>query len=138
MDANERKQRATEFLTLCSLGQTDKVTGWIADDYYFESMKRANGPGQESEPLVNIVGREDFLAYAPSVVGRTKTGLNLVVETAMADGDDVALFGTSNAVTQKDLVYSNAYCWFFHFRGDKIAFFREYCDFHLVHTVLRA
>ena len=138
MNANQRKQRATEFLTLCSLGQTDRVTDMITDDYVFESMKRANGPGQENEPLVNIVAREAFLAYAPSVVGRTKTGLNLVVETAMADGDDVALFGTSNAVTQKDMVYSNAYCWFFRFRGDRIALFREYCDFHLVHTVLRA
>ncbi len=138
MTSEEKKKRAVEFLTRCSLGQTDKVTGWITDDYYFESMKRANGPGQENDPLVSIVDREAFIAYAPSVVGRTKTGLNLQVETAMADGDDVALFGTSNAVTLKDKVYSNAYCWFFRFRGERIAFFREYCDFHLVHTVLRA
>ena len=138
MTGDEKKQRAAEFLQLCATGQTDKVTSMITDDYYFESMKRVNGPGEEDKPLQNIVGREAFLAYAPSVVGRTKSGLNLKVDLAMADGDDVALFGTSNAETLKGKTYSNAYCWFFHFRGDQIAFFREYCDFHLVHTVLRA
>ena len=138
MTGDEKKQRAAEFLQLCATGQTDKVTSMITDDYYFESMKRKNGPGDEDKPLQNIVAREAFLAYAPNVVGLTKSGLNLKVDLAMADGDDVAMFGTSNAVTHKDKVYSNSYCWFFHFRGDKIAFFREYCDFHLVHTVLRA
>jgi ketosteroid isomerase-like protein len=135
---DEKKQRATEFLRVCETGQVEKAIAWITDDYYFESMKRANPPGEEGKPLQNIVDRETFIAYVPTVVGRTQNGLNLNVDLAMADGDDVALFGTSNAVTLKDKVYSNAYCWFFHFRGDKIAFFREYCDFHLVHTVLRA
>ncbi len=138
MTLDERKQRAAEFLQLCATGQTDQVIPMITDDFYFESMKRANGPGQEDQPLENIVHREPFLAYAPSVVGRTRNGLNLKVDLAMADGEDVALFGTSNAVTLKDKVYSNAYCWFFSFRDDKIWRFREYCDFHLVHTVLRA
>lgn len=138
MNSEGKKQRAIEFLTLCGKGQVEKAIPMITDDYYFESMKRTNPPGQEDQPIQNIVDRETFLAYVPGVLERTQGGLNLKVDSAMGDGDQVALFGTSNAVTLKGKRYSNAYCWYFRFDGDRIALFREYCDFHLVHTVLRA
>ncbi len=138
MTGDEKKQRAIEFLGLCETGQVDRIAPMITDDYHFESMKRANPPGQEGKPLQNLVDRRAFLDFVPGVISRTQAGLNLTVDLAMADGDDVALFGNSNAVTLKGKTYSNTYCWFFRFTGDKISLFREYCDFHLVHTVLRA
>jgi hypothetical protein len=138
MTGEEKQQRATEFLLSCGSGQVDKVIPWITDNFYFESMKRTNPPGQEDQPIQNIVDRETFLGYAPGVLARTKDGLNLTVDFGMADGDHVALFGNSDATTLKGKTYANTYCWYFRFEGDRIALFREYCDFHLVHTVLRA
>jgi len=37
---------------------------------------------------------------------RTRGGLNLKVDSVMGDGDQVALFGTSDAVTLKGRKYS--------------------------------
>ena len=138
MTNDEQKARATEFLMACGSGQADKVVPMITDGFTFESMKRANPPGQEDQPLQNIIDRETFLGYAPQVLARTKDGLNMKVDLAVGDGDHVSLFGTSDATTLKGAKYANAYCWYFRFEGDRIALFREYCDFHLVHTVLRA
>jgi ketosteroid isomerase-like protein len=48
----------------------------------------------------------------------------------------VAVFGESNATALSGKKYANVYSWLFHFAGGKVTHWLEYCDTHLICTVL--
>ena len=72
--------------------------------------------------------RATYLGFLGMVREMTRDGMNLTFRQALADGDEVALFGISDALSRSGKIYRNAYCWHLQFSGEKICLMREFYD----------
>jgi ketosteroid isomerase-like protein len=136
MTDDQRKQRAKELLHAAEQGDAAAVDAMISDDFTFKSMRRAPIILPTGEPMPTDFDREAFLSFVGDVPTFTKDGLHFTYDLALSDGDYVAVFGESNATALSGKKYANVYSWLFHFADGKVTHWREYCDTHLVCTVL--
>ena len=136
MTGDQQKRQAKELLEAATRGDVVAAEAMISDDFKLELMQRVPITLADGTPLPTVYDKNAYLGFVKQAGGTTKDGIHLTFDFAISDGPDVAVFGESNAVTLTGKIYANAYCWHFRFAGDKIALFREYCDTHLVRTVL--
>ena len=109
----------------------------ISDDFHFQFMERADSWVVDGQEVSTRLNKEMFLKYGINAVKEiTVDGMHFSVDHVMVDGDYVAIFGESHAVSKKGKKYNNTYCWRMRFSGDKIVEFLEYCDTHHAHTQL--
>ena len=136
MTEEQQKQKAKELLQAADRGDVAAVEAMISNDFTLEFMHRVPINLPTGEPLPTVYDKEAYLGFVRNVQSATKDGMHLTYELAVSEGPYVALFGESNATALSGKKYANAYCWLFRFADDKIALLREYCDTHLVRTVL--
>jgi ketosteroid isomerase-like protein len=132
----QQEQRAKQLLRAADSGDAATVEAMISDDFTLELMQRVPIQLPTGEPLPTVFDKEGYLDFVRNVASTTKDGMHLTYELAVSDGPYVALFGESNATALSGKKYANVYCWLFRFADDKITLVREYCDTHLVRTVL--
>jgi len=132
--AESRKQRAVAMVEHCEKANADVVETMISDDFTFRLMEGTGEGVTPSSP--GPVGKKDSLQFLASVADSTSEGMNLTIDLAIEEGDNVGLFGRSDAHSKTGKAYRNVYCWHFQFNGDKITSFHEYCDTHLSRTIL--
>jgi uncharacterized protein len=136
MTGERQKQRAKELFQATELGDVEAVDAMISDDFTYEFMNRAPMSLPTGEPFPGTYDKEAYLGFVRNIGSLTKDGMHLTYELAVSEGPHVALFGESNATALSGKKYANVYCWLFRFADDKITLVREYCDTHLVRTVL--
>ena len=136
MTGEQQKQRAKELLQAAERGDVAAVEAMISDDFTLEEMLRVPIMLLTGEPLATVYEKEAYLDFVRSIPSFTRDGMHFTYELAMSEGPYVVLFGESNATALSGKKYANAYSWLFRFADDKIALLREYCDTHLVRTVL--
>jgi ketosteroid isomerase-like protein len=136
MTGERQKQMAEELLQAADSGDAATVEAMISDDFTLELMQRVPIKLPTGESLPTVFDREAYLDFVRNVAGTTKDGMHLTYELALSDGPYVALFGESHGTALSGKTYANVYCWLFRFANDKITLVREYCDTHLIRTVL--
>jgi ketosteroid isomerase-like protein len=136
MTGELQKQRAKELMQAADRGDAAAVDAMISDDFTLEMMLRVPITLPTGEPFQTVYDRKAYLGFVRSIPSFTKDGMHVTYELAMSEGPYVVLFGESHATALSGKKYANAYTWLFRFADDKIALLREYCDTHLVRTVL--
>lgn len=136
MTSEQRKQKAEELLRASDRGDVAAVEAMITDDFRLEEMFRVPLMLPTGDPLATVYDKAAYLDFVRSVPSFTADGMHFTFELVISEGPDVVIFGESNATAVSGIKYANAYSWLFRFSGDKIALLREYCDTHLVRTVL--
>ncbi len=126
MSGEEMKRLAMQLVAGAGQGNIAEVAALIADDFVLEQMVRQ--PDGDYSAAGTRYDRASYLGFLGAVKEMTRSGMNLAFELALADGDNVALFGTSDAVSPGGKIYRNAYCWRLKFSGGKICLMREYYD----------
>lgn len=121
-----RKGVATQLLAAAGQGDLATVEPLIAEDFVLEQMVRDTDAA--AAPAGTRYDRTTYLGFLGAVKAMTRGGMNLAFERVIEDGDDVIVFGTSDAVSPSGWTYRNAYCWHLGFRGAKVATMREYFD----------
>jgi ketosteroid isomerase-like protein len=124
--AATRKDAAVRLLDAAGQGDMATVETLIADDFVLEQMVR--DPAEESAPAGTSYDRASYLGFLGAVKTMTVSGMNLSFDRVIADGEDVVVFGTSDAATARGWSYRNAYCWHLTFRGERVVRMREYFD----------
>ena len=136
MTGEQQKQRAKELFQATDRADVEAVDAMISDDFTYEVMNRVPISLPTGEPFPSVYDKEAYLGFVRNIGNFTKDGMHLTYERAVSDGPYVALFGESHATVLSGKKYANVYCWLFRFADDKISLVREYCDTHLVRTVL--
>lgn len=122
MTSDERKALATKFIDNFSKRNPAVFADNITDDFEFEIM--GNLPGLEP-----LRGKANFMrAFIPMLEGGFPKGFNFKFISAICEGSQVAIQGTSDTTAANGRKYANRYHWYVRFDGDKIAQFREYAD----------
>lgn len=135
MTNSPRKQAAARLITDAGQGNTAAVEALITDDFVLEQMER--DPTTSTSPVGVRHDRASYLRFLSAVGAMTQSGMNLSIELIIEEGDNLAVFGTSNATAPSGWVYRNAYCWHLTFRGDKVAQMRDFYDTALGHRLLK-
>ncbi len=136
MTGEQRERRAKELFQATNRADVEAVGAMITDDFTYEFMIRAPIAVPTGEPFPSALDKDAFLGFVANLGSLTEDGMHLTYDLAVSDGPYLVLFGESNATALSGKKYANAYCWLFRFAEDKITLVREYCDFHLVRTVL--
>ena len=126
MTGEEMKRLAMELVSNAGQGNIAAVAPLIGDDFVLEQMVRQ--PDGDYSAEGTRYARASYLGFLGAVKDMTRSGMNLSFDLALADGDDVALFGRSDAVSKGGRIYRNAYCWHLQFSGGKICLMREFYD----------
>ncbi|RYD64363.1 MAG: hypothetical protein EOP58_09695 [Sphingomonadales bacterium] len=134
MNGSTRKDIARRLLTAAGQGDLATVEPLTAADFALEQMVR--DPAAETAPVGTRYDRADYLGFLGAVKQLTRTGMNLSLDRVIEDGDDVVVFGTSDAVSPGGWSYRNAYCWHLVFAGDRVRLMREYFDTALAARLL--
>ncbi|MGV9799213.1 nuclear transport factor 2 family protein [Mycobacterium sp. NPDC003449] len=133
---DQQRQQASQLLHATDHGDAAAVTSLISDDFSFYSMRRAPLSSPTGAPVPTVFDRVGFLAFVKTMPGLTKDGMHFSENLVVCEGDYVAIFGESSATAHSGEPYNNVYCWLFHFKHGKVDQWWEYCDTHLVATVL--
>jgi ketosteroid isomerase-like protein len=123
---DEKKGLARRLVSNAGQGNIAAVAALITDDFVLEQMVRE--PAGDYSAKGTRYDRASYLGFLGAVKDMTRGGMNLTFDLALADGDHVALFGTSDAVSRAGRIYRNAYCWHLEFAGDRICLMREFFD----------
>lgn len=126
MTGDEKKGMAERLLRSAGQGDVAAVEPLIADDFVLEQMVRR--PEGDYSAAGTRYDRATYLALLGHVRALTEDGMNLTCELAIAEGDHVALFGTSDARSRDGRIYRNAYCWHLEFKNHRICRMREFYD----------
>jgi ketosteroid isomerase-like protein len=126
MTPDEMKQKAKELVLSAGQGDIDAVAAMISDDFTLEQMVR-EGQGDYSAAGARY-DRDTYLGFLAVVKQLTRAGMNMRFDKALAEGDEVALFGNSDALSPSGRLYRNAYCWLIRFRDGKAVSMQEYYD----------
>lgn len=126
MPASTRKDIARRLLSAAGQGEVATVEPLIAADFVLEQMVR--DPDADTAPAGTRYDRGSYLGFLGAVNGMTRDGMNLAFDLVVEDGDDVIVFGTSDAVAPSGWRYRNAYCWRLAFTGARVSYMREYYD----------
>jgi ketosteroid isomerase-like protein len=126
MTGDEKKGMAQRLLHSAGQGDIAAVELLISDDFVLEQMVRQ--PDGDYTAAGIRYDRATYLRLLGAVRDLTRDGMHLASDLALAEGDHVALFGTSDAVSRDGRIYRNAYCWHIRFRGDRICLMREFYD----------
>ena len=134
MTPDEMKNAARKLVLSASQGNIEVVADLLADDFWLEQMVRA--PEGDYSAAGTRYDRATYLGFLAFVSELTRDGMNLRIDRALAEDDEVALFGTSDARSRKGWIYRNAYCWLIRFRDGKAASMQEYYDTALANALL--
>lgn len=134
MANSQLKQIAATVIEAAGQGEADKVEPHLAEDFVLEQMVR--DPATSTSAAGTCYDRATYLSLLGAVRAMTQDGMNLAVEQIIEDGNNVAVFGTSDARTPSGWVYSNAYCWHLSFRDGRLVRMREYYDTALGNRLL--
>jgi ketosteroid isomerase-like protein len=126
MTPDEMKDAARRLVLNAGQGNIEAVSGLIADDFWLEQMVRE--PEGDYSSAGTRYDRATYLGFLDFVNELTRDGMNLRIDKALADGDEVALFGASDARSRKGWIYRNAYCWLIRFRDGKAVSMQEFYD----------
>lgn len=121
-----RKELATRLLAAAGQGDLAAVDPLLAEDFVLEQMVR--DPDAATAPAGTRYDRATYLGFLGAVSAMTRGGMNLAFDRIIEDGDEVVVFGTSDAVAPSGWSYRNAYCWRIGFRGDRVVSMHEYYD----------
>lgn len=122
----DRGQTATRLLAAAGRGDLVAVEPLITEDFVLEQMVR--DPDAATAPSGTRYDRATYLGFLGAVLAMTQGGMNLAFERVIEDGDEVIVFGTSDALSPSGWRYRNAYCWRLGFRGDRVVSMHEYYD----------
>lgn len=137
MRSEQQKENAMALLRACDAGDAAAANALIADNFTFQFMDHSASWSVDGVEVASILDRDTFLTQGIAAGENvTRDGLNFEFDLAISEGPHVALFGRSNGTSLKGEKYSNTYCWYVGFSGDKITELREYCDTHLAHRIL--
>jgi ketosteroid isomerase-like protein len=137
MDIETQKKIAVELLYASESGDVEKATALTNADFHFQFMEKASSWSADGKVTSTRLDKEAFLKHGITAVKNvTKDGMHFKVHLAIAEGPYVALFGESNATSNKGRPYNNNYCWRFTFSNGKVSEFLEFCDTHHAHEVL--
>jgi ketosteroid isomerase-like protein len=132
MNVAEQKERAVSFLKCLDTPDAAMLEKLIADNFEFEMMGRLPG-------ISPIRGQQKFVANMPKTLkSMFPNGLNMKINTIIAEGPYVAIQAESDTVAGNGRKYANRYHFHFTFDGDHIAQVREYNDVNLVREVFFA
>ena len=126
MTTDEMKQKAKELVLNAGQGNIEAVAGMISEDFTLEQMVR-EGQGVYSA-AGTFYDRATYLGFLAVVKELTRTGMNMRFDKALAEGEEVALFGRSDALAPSGRLYRNAYCWLIRFRDGRAISMQEYYD----------
>jgi hypothetical protein len=106
MRADELKDMAKALVLAAGQGDIAAVEGMIADDFWLEQMVRE--PSGDYSAAGTRYDRQTYLGFLGYVKELTRTGMNMRFDRALAEGDTVALFGNSDALSRSGRIYRNA------------------------------
>jgi ketosteroid isomerase-like protein len=129
-----RTDIARRLLTCAGQGDIAAVEPLIAADFVLEQMVR--DPDAATAPAGTRYDRASYLGFLGAVKAMTKSGMNLSLERVIEAGDDVVVFGTSDAAAPSGWRYRNAYCWHLVFAGHQVSLMREYFDTALAQRLI--
>lgn len=135
METGSTRTDIVRRLLICA-GQGDvaAVEPLIAADFVLEQMVR--DPDAATAPAGTRYDRATYLGFLGAVKAMTRSGMNLSLKRVIEAGDDVVVFGTSDAVAPSGWPYRNAYCWHLTFEKDRIFLMREYFDTALAQRLI--
>jgi ketosteroid isomerase-like protein len=128
------KDAARALVLNAGQGNIDAVSRLIDGDFWLEQMVRT--PDGDYSSAGTRYDRATYLSFLGFVKELTRDGMNLRIDKALAEGDEVALFGTSDARSRNGWTYRNAYCWLIRFRDGKAVSMREFYDTALANQLL--
>jgi ketosteroid isomerase-like protein len=126
MTAEGKKRAAMALVENAGQGNLEAVVPLISDDFVLEQMVRQ--PEGDYSASGTRYDRESYLGFLGLISQMTRTGMNITFDLTIAEGDNVALFGKSDAVSPQGRIYRNAYCWHLAFAGSRICLMREFYD----------
>lgn len=135
MTDDERKAIARRLLENAGQGNIAIVEGLISDDFVLEQM--VHDPQTSTSAAGVRYDRATYLSFLQMVGAMTQSGMNLKFELIVAERENVAVFGTSDAVAPSGWHYRNAYCWHIAFRHDKVCLMREFYDTALTNRLMQ-
>ncbi len=121
MNATEKKELATDFLTEFRDPDPARLATMIANDFEWKVMTRMEGMGP-------VKGHDGFKNFVKQIKTMMPSGLGMTIDTVICEGDRVAVQAESNTTASNGKKYNNRYHFDIRFDGDKIAEVREYCD----------
>lgn len=130
-----RKDLAARLIEHAGQGDVEMVEVHLAPDFVLEQMVR--DPETHTSADGTRYDRKSYLGFLGAVREMTRTGMNLTIDLVAEDGDNVIVFGTSDAQSPRGWNYRNAYCWHLVFRADKVTLLREYYDTALGHRLMQ-
>lgn len=138
MTTDNRKEKATQLLKACDLGDGTAAAKLINDDFTFRFMEGAETWTVDGQEVPTTLDRDTFLQYGLSAADQVTSSkrFNFSFDLAVNEGDHVMILGKSDALSLKGEPYRNNYVWYLRFNGDGISELREYCDTKLAHDVL--
>ena len=93
-------------------------------------------PGKpDASPAAGLYTKEKISSLFHTMLGRLKSGLKMTVNSAIVEGDKVALEVESLGELTNGRVYNQHYHFLIEFRGGKICAVREYLDTQHAHSV---
>ena len=129
MSTETNKETALNFLRNFEHPDPEVFERCITDDFEFEMMGRLPG-------VSAVRGKKAFIDGTPKTLkAMFPKGLNLKFNTAIGEGNEVAIQAESDTTAANGKKYANRYFFYFRFIGDKIAMAREYNDTNHVREV---
>ena len=93
-------------------------------------------PGKpDSSPVAGLYDKRRIGRLFQTMLGRLKGGLTMTVDSAIAEGDKVALEARSHGELTNGNVYDQSYHFLMTFRDGKICSVKEYLDTQHAHAV---
>ncbi|HEY2663578.1 MAG TPA: nuclear transport factor 2 family protein [Candidatus Binataceae bacterium] len=121
MTTAEQKEKAVQFLSMLENPDPTKLQMMVTDDFEWRLMTRMQG-------FPPIKGKDALNGFAKGLKAMMPKGVNMKFGTIFSEGDHVSVQGESDTVAANGRKYSNLYHFYLHFKGDRIAQVREYCD----------
>ena len=135
MSKPTRIDTARRLLTGAGQGDIEAVEPLLSADFTLEQMVRDTEAA--TAPAGTCYDRANYLGFLGAVKAMTRSGMNLFIESVIEAGDEVIVFGTSDALAPSGWRYRNAYCWRLKFVNGKVANMREYFDTALAARLLK-
>lgn len=126
MSGTIRKGIARRLIQGAGQGDLAAVELLISPDFVLEQMLR--DPDTATTAAGTRYDRSSYLGFLGAVKSLTREGMNLSIDLLVEEGDNLVVFGTSNAISPSGWHYRNAYCWHLSFAGNQVERMREYFD----------
>jgi ketosteroid isomerase-like protein len=130
MSMESNKRTAAEFFAHISAGDIPGALGLLTDDV---TWRIAGKP--ELTPAAGTYDKTRLDRLFHRMLRRLDDGLKMTVQSAIAEGDKVAVEVTSRGKLDDGRAYEQEYHFLLEFRGGRIAAVREYLDTQHAHAV---